>query len=536
MTIHLSRDFQTLGTTASPSTNLYLFSIFLNSVLGFQTVGQSSFDLEDYTVVSGKLASINTLGPAFKYYVSVPTSSYVVSSFDNDRILALKSLINPKHNSGIFRITSVYPAANSFVIDYMTLEEPPSESETLEFAVFKDESDATNSFLSGSNNFINKYNTYSGSSNATRTVLQSPDKSNWQIRLALETLTDLQGINVPCTIAPGYFGNDFGDFEIYENKNVHLHGAMFHNTSSLKYRGLTVGAGTSNLFSHQIEQFNISFIGDDSTGTFGYTVRSGSVSNVSWGCVGIPTDELLGTEQINQLTDEENISRLFAIGSSDQNPGCFWDFDYANSSKMNGVAWGTSTAEPVSCIASTYFPGHGDTATIFEGNTNLEFQLNTTDDIWTGTTCLLDADLLVGTLDSCENQFSEKLYEHQPRIIGKLPFFMQGRANYGDFHFGSSSVTSSWLHINNGVYMQWDGPILIDNLTGSNITILNSPGENQDDEYILLSPDISEVISPEEIIKPETNKDANRYTKTYSFFRQPPRLVDIIKGGSNTSK
>lgn len=521
--IFLCRDFLTLPSSSVAGTNMYVMSIFMRHVLGFTTVGQVNFDLESNELVSALSASINQ-GLGSEYDVAIPSSSYLLSGSDVNRILSLRSSEYPRHNAGLFRITAVNTSSNVATIDYRSNEFPPVDPD-VPFAIYNSEASLT--FLSGSDG-EEGYNS-SGNATASRIILRSPEAlSSWQVRLCLESDVDTIGAAVtPLSIAPGFKGNVNGDFfEVPE----HLHGAFFHDSTSSIHRGLTVGTGLSSSFG--TDQWRINFIGDSEKGTVGYMLRSGSTTLTMWGCFGL-TDDEPEDDILARFTEEEHIVRLFTIGGAQSNPEASWRFDYQDRGVMNGVAWGNVTDEPVPCQATTYFPVAFTTQ--FSQTTELHSQPNAADNPWTGGTDLMDSEILVGIFDNGHNHGDNTLLDFQPRRLGRLPFFRHGRANYGDWvgGLGGHFPSSSWIHSTNGVYMEWGGPFPTDMTTGSNIVLLEATHRSASTGLLMLSPTDPGDSIEETVIPQGKDIDSVRFRKTYSYFRQEPRLVDFEKQGSN---
>lgn len=527
---HLCRDFLTQPNSQVPATTMYVLSIFMRHVLEFGVVGHTNFDLLGTYLLSSSISASINQGLGEEYVVSFPTSSYVVTTNDVDRILALRSVDNPRHNSGLFRITSVNTGSNNVTIDYRTSEFPPIEID-IPFAIFESENIVSSSWLSGSNGNVG-YNS-NGDATASRIIFRSNETlSAYQVRLALESSVDINGSSVvPFSIAPGFFGNNAGDFE-YKS---HLHGGIWHDTTSSLYRGLTVGAGHSVSTIPTIDQWRVNFIGNKTKGTVGYMIRSGSTISTHWGCFGVSEDEPEDGILV-RYTGDEHIFRLFSLGSSQQTPAGSWRFDYQDRGVMNGVAWGMSTEEPVTCVASTYFPAAFTSTS--DQTTELHLLASTlgvTSSSWTGGVELSDVELLVGTFDSSHDFSTGPLWELQPRRLGRLPFFRQGSTIIGDWvgGIGGHFLSSSWIHSTNGIYMEWGGPFPTDMTQGLPVTLLEATTMTSSTGLLLLDPiDPGDEPTSEEIefVK---DLDAVRYRKTYSYYRQEPRLVDFVKGGSN---
>lgn len=531
MTIHLCRDFKTLPSASFPGTIMYALSAFMHSVLDFGTLAYTNFNLLSYKQSFGTAASINT-GLGGEYEVLIPSASYVVTSSDVDRILALKSIAWSRHNSGLFRISSVDIGINALIIDYRSTEFPPAET-GLTWAIFSSENEVSGTWSSGSKGGDGYASRYPAS--ASRIILKSPETvSNWLVRLTLESLKDVQGAaQTGFSIAPGFNSDEWGDFPIGEE---HLHGAMFYDSTSSLHAGLTIGPSqfnTSNIeWTKGVARFNI--IGDDETGSTGIVIRGSSSIDSTWSAFGVPDDD--DQFQKTRLFEKEQIKRLFVLGLARNLTGSSnltWRFDYQDRAVLNGLAWG-DTCSPVPCIASSYFPAANDTTS--ELNVELWHQSNAANNPWTNSTDLIDVELLVGSFDGFGDFSLGKVIELLPRRLGQLPFFKMGRANFGNWTLGLvGSQSSSWLHTSGGVYMNWGGPRPTDISFGSNVILLESAAASSSFGLLMSDPrdpgdDLTVITSP----GPGHDIDSVRFRKTYSYFRQEPRLIGIEKKGSNT--
>ena len=83
--------------------------------------------------------------------------------------------------------------------------------------------------------------------------------------------------------------------------------------------------------------------------------------------------------------------------------------------------------------------------------------------------------------------------------------------------------------------MEWGGPLPADMTQGPDVILLEATAASSSTGLLLTDPvDPGEDPFTEEI-EFAKDIDAVRYRKTYSFYRQEPRLVDFVKGGSNPS-
>jgi hypothetical protein len=85
-------------------------------------------------IASGTGASINFAGAPSVNAVQVPTTARTVvpgtapSTGDVGRILVIKSNLYPTKNSGVYKVTTVNTASNSYTIDYRSSDAPPPET------------------------------------------------------------------------------------------------------------------------------------------------------------------------------------------------------------------------------------------------------------------------------------------------------------------------------------------------------------------------------------------------------------------------
>ena len=128
--LHVCRDFLSIGnpiTLSCPWLVQYYLAIFMRTVLGYVTVGQTNFNVDGGTLRlgAGTAGSINQ-GVGNEYAFS--PDGYVVSAADVGRILVVRSAANPLVNSGLFRVTGVDTVDNWFFINYRSGDLPPAES------------------------------------------------------------------------------------------------------------------------------------------------------------------------------------------------------------------------------------------------------------------------------------------------------------------------------------------------------------------------------------------------------------------------
>jgi len=543
MTIHLCRDFLTDTTASCPGTNMYALGMFLVAVGGFIEIGNTNFDLlGSGSVAQGVSASINMgLGT---YEVAIPTGSHLVSAADVGRILALKSQLYTLDNSGLFRVTSVNVSSNGLGIDYRTASTPPPE-ENLNWHIFVNEAVFAQSWQSGSNglsNYGSSSPNTSSMASASRIVLQSADMSSWQVRMCLESLQDVSGA-VPSafSIAPGFGGVQTGDFAavgtgVNTGKRIFLHAAEWYDTTSSLYQGMTVGLSPSSRVSGSLwtnGQWRISMIVDDVSGTCGMVNQNVSLqvptplSGSGWCVFGLTQDEQEIPSQTNLSNEVVSAARLFVVGSSNPQSNLTWQSQFHVDNNIQVVGW-SKLGYPVAGVLSLY----SDISN--PANTHVRYLSQSVDNVWTGQTELLDAEVVLGTVDVTHDAASSSsLFPFQPRRVGRLPFFMQGRANYANW---SVTGDGNWYHTENGVFMQWGGPVPTGTAVGSSTIPISGSNELQQglDPLGAFLPGSDPPLPP--VVPNILDVDSTRFRKTYSYFRQVPVNVGVIKGGSNPAK
>lgn len=555
---HLTRDFLTLASASCPGTNMYALAIFLIGCGGFSLVGQTNFGVfsGSLEVANGISASI-TPGPMTgQATVSLPTASYLVSNVDVDRILVLKSQEYPRSNSGLFRVIDYNQSSNALTIDYRASTSAPSE-QYLNWRLYFDEVTASQYWTTGSNG-TSKYGSYTPHSlmtaSTSRAVLRSPDPTSWQVRLCLESLQDVSGA-CPSgfSIAPGFGGNGNGDFFPIPStagpgydQRLHLHTALYHDTTESKYRGMVVGltpclTASSGAPLWVPGQWRISMIVDDVSGSCAIINRNVSLPTVGsgsgWAAFGLCENEQRYPNPVQISDPSYNCPRLFVVGSSRAQSNMTWTSQFHDDNHIQVVGFakrGYPIPGVLSCYSDISNPNNGH-------QRYLTASVNTP---WLSATELLDVEVLIGTIDQTVSASTpETFFPLQPRRLGRLPFFLQGRANYPQWTapastYGEGYLATSlpYLHTVDGIFMEWGGPAPSDVLTGSSVFVISGAYESQEGlrPYGAFLPGSDPV--PDEIAPRILDIDATRYRKTYSYYRQVPVPVSVVKGGSNPAK
>lgn len=457
MAIHICRDFTC--DSPQPSSLLYLTSIFFFGVLGFTQVGHTNLNLSSsYQVTAGVSASIN-MGVGSELAVHIPTTFHTVTSADVDRILALKSSANPRHNSGLFRITSVNTGSNYLFINFRSSENPPAETATLNFKLFLSESSFSVTSANNSAAVTNYHG--NGSSTTSRIILQSPNSSSWQVRLAYEAPDDRNNLMSLATIAPGFGGDASGDFPSgsYDPNNIveHLHTPLWRNASAADYRGSVTNFHMSIQSSPTEDTTSrIRFYawGDDDKGTSVFVVRNVSSSYADgWYAAGLADDD-------GYTLPPRTSQRLFSFGPpvTNSTKGIIWSAgDVDGAQYYCGVSFGLNL-RPVSCVPTLYSYLGGQTTT-----SGIKDESVASDNALLGATELQAVELIAGTLDNnykWQSFVSSRVFEFDPRKMGRFPIARLGRSNFTQWTT-TTDVSSSYYHTANGVFFPWQGPAVI---------------------------------------------------------------------------
>ena len=534
---HLTRDFLTIASASCPGTNMYALAIFLVGCGGYTFVGQTNFDISSGSlqVTHGISASINTVGSA--YDVFLPTGSYRVSRADVNRILVLQSQLYPTYNSGLFRVTGFNSVANTLRVDYRSAATPPPE-QYLGWGLYLDEVTASLAWRSGSNGTAG-YGSWSPASfvtaSASRVVLKSPDVTSWQVRMCLESLQDVSG-NVPSgfSIAPGYGGTTNGDFVEAgpgpgSGQKLFLHTALHHNSRSQTLLGTIVGltpcltGASGRLWS--TGSWRISMSVDDVSGSCtivnrGVSLPIAASSGSGWAAFGLCEDETT-VPSFNNLSDPSiNCRRLFVAGSSNAASNLTWTSQFHVDNNVQVVGFGRGRPVPgvLSCYSDVSNPG----------KTHSRYLTSSVDSPWTGTNELLDVEVFIGTVDQAVSASAQPVFQLQPRRLGRLPVLMQGRANATQWSmFGSNA----YYHTLDGVYMAWNGPAPTDATTQAGVVSTSgSLSLQQGAVQFDVAQQGGDPAVPAVASRTSTI-DAGRFRKTYSYYRQVPVNVGIVKGG-----
>jgi len=326
-----------------------------------------------------------------------------------------------------------------------------------------------------------------GSYDRLRIIYQSPHSTGWQVRLCLESAYDTGDASaggacngVTLSIAPGFSGSG-GDFATGQNGGRHLHGALWYNTASSSYRGLTIGLNPDHAYADHVApagvlgneyatnntyvmtSFNAGHIfppavhtddyrwrmyiwGDDVTGAVVVCNRGYFNASDEFAAFGLPEDETVPLQP-------DPIHRLFVVGQSNYSQGVDWRTGTYQDDGISGVAYSLNPRQgPISCALATY----NFVATQGGNNNGIRFDSSAGDTPFLGGSELLPVDLIAGGRDT--NYFNSPGPEVLPleiRRMGRFPIARLGRANVGSWTTADSANT--WFHTTNGFYLPWGG-------------------------------------------------------------------------------
>ena len=461
MTVYISRDFQMIsGQTASKC--LYLAAMFLRSVMNFSVVGQTNLNIDSHRLASGSSGSLN-LGSTFEDHFMFPSGSYSAGLSDINKILVLKSVDNPKINSGLFRIiaTGSFSGSTTLQVDYRSTDNPPIESGSLEWAVYNSETSFT--VFTGDNGTPNVQYGTRGSASASRIIMQTPHSSSWQVRLCREADQDSSpfelGWTTQRTVTVGVGGDTSGDFPI---RGEHNHMPMWNDTFDDNLDGSAPGwVGNNN------GDWRLYFWGEDGEVTFGggfvffarTTLTIDSTNNHNWCAFGTCEDE---TYPLPPRTSQ----RLFSFGTRDIGNSAtqgkpFWD-TCINATITGGQALmciGLRTnpsPEPVQGGTSLYTYARTNPASSDSQSTaHPIFRTQQADNEYLGATELVTVEVTSG-VRLTSNIANEIRFRGEPRRLGRFPIARAGRQNFGQFTVTSDS-DHSWIHLIEGIYLPWSG-------------------------------------------------------------------------------
>lgn len=456
MTIFTSRDFETLNVDG-PSATMYALSLFLHHVMDWSIVGNTQFNItgSQLFVTSGTNASIN-LDPGFEDFVLFPSGTYepTIGDVTASYILVLKSTEHPRMNSGLFRFlgTGSFSGSTALQIDYRSTQDPPPQSASLDWAVYRSESHLESFVISTSPNtgVVGYHGAYPATT--SKIILQSPHSSSWQVRLCRETDLDENThatVLTRMSIAPGFGGNSRGDFQILGD---HLHSVQFFNTEDSQYGGGVVGW---DMDITSVKRLYLWGEQDNTPGSFIMFGRSTVLSSTdfhAWSAFGFCEDE---TQPLPSLT----IQRMFTMGNSNNiNAGAqgipFWETG-ASSGNRGVIGFGLSKLPVIGGVA-TWTTLQSDPS-VGPGGSHPIYSLLGKDNEYLNATELIPNDVWIGVANKSMNS-NDPRYQFEPRRLGRFPLARMGRENFGDFTV-TSDADHSWIHMFDGVYLPWSGTV-----------------------------------------------------------------------------
>src|SRR5579863_1469825 len=401
--------------------------------------------------------------------------------------IAIKSLNNPRVNSGIFQIinSTLWLSGNAVEIDYRTtsptvqettsqltasiwLPPPGSDIASLPASrgIFRTGDwpfdGATPAWASNGNT-----GGYQGNGNSTypRAVLTSPHSTAYQVRVAIETPNDV-GFNgaaqaLPVlTAIPGFSGSS-GDFQsgsyAADEAVYHIHIPQWINYSLANAFGYAGSLPALDYFRntndtvHSPIRYRFYAWGDDTTGTCLVLIRNANGAQDAYYVFGVPEDE---TQPLPPLP----VQRLFCHGCQLAGLSIDWIAGTRNSDGYGGSAYSlTRWQGPISALACSYVYAAGAQS---NGN-GIRFDGTAGDTPFLEGSELIPVDIIAGTADTLAQWGGApaNLFPIEPRRMGRFPFARQGRST------GMSSWTTDssmmWFHASNGFYVPWGGIVAL---------------------------------------------------------------------------
>lgn len=531
MATHVCRDLVIGGTNcwASGSTDsMWALSVFLQGVLGYVTLsaagapqppGYADFSVAYYS------ASISpfSLTQVSSSVVSITKPSCLVSAsgghtllrFSTDTIdlqkaaypvgwpsgsgpwpqgdpflgdwIALRSNVAPAANSGIFAVvdSTSWLSGNAVEVDYRTssatVQETgaylsasvwlPPPSSDISTAPGRGQRRTGGGNWTALNAMAGNGNAsgYQGQGSATvpRLLLQSPSPLAWQLRLCVESSTDVSfggtvGSSGPrLTAFPGFSGSagDYPSGTLGMPGGSHLHAVQRFNVSfaaAPDYVGCLPALDAVNVASTGSQPFSLGSKvgyrfyawGDDSTGTCLVAVRGTAASGScdAFLAFGQPEAEL-------PLTGQCAASRLFVVGQSKALVGLTWDNGSHSENGITGLTFNPDARfGPLTCTVSSYT--YAADQGIDSGS--IRYDSAGGDTPFLGGTELIDSELVAGAWDNLKTAGANIVFQMEPRPMGRFPFARFGRAT-GQSLWSAVDTARAWLHASNGFYLPWGG-------------------------------------------------------------------------------
>ena len=530
MTVHACRDLVIGGAKcwASGATDsMWALSAFLQGVLGYVTLssagapqppGYADFSVAYYsasispfslTQVSSSVVSIRN--PSC--FVSA-SGGHTLLKFSTDALdlqkaaypvgwpsgsgpwpqgdpllgdwIALRSAAYPLANSGIFAVvdSTNWLSGNAVEIDYRTssatlLETSsylsasvwlPPPSSDISTAAGRGQSRTAGAWaafaaMAGNGNTSG----YQGQGSATvpRLLLQSPGALGWQLRLCVESTTDIKfgnaigGGGPALTAFPGFSGSagDFPTGTLGMPGSQHLHAMQWLNVpfaSAPDYVGCLPALDAANAATTGSTQpgpgtkvaYRFYAWGDDATGTCLVAVRGSTASGScdAYLAFGQPEAEVL-------YPGQSAASRLFVVGQARTNVGLTWANGTYSADGITGLSFCTDPRfGPLTCTVSSY-------SFVSDQNNDsgsIRFDAAAGDTPFLGASELIDSELVAGAWDNLKTAGNTIVFQMEPRPMGRFPIARFGRAT-GLSRWAAADTSQLWLHTTNGFYLPWGG-------------------------------------------------------------------------------
>lgn len=447
---------------------LYLTSLFTLGVANWTIVGSTNFDLTGsaFLVSSGSSGSLN-LGPNREYWFEPEFGAHTFDHVaDVNRILVLRSENYPQQNSGLFRVTSVNSGSASWTVDYRSPDDPPPESGSLQWYLFRSEGDHENdlpAFLSdGTGTGPGVYHGSGSAANNSRIIFQSTMSSSWQVRYCLESEDDLGASKAIAgaimSIAPGFNGDSNGDFQV---GGEHLHGAMHYNTDNVDFLNSTTGINPTNTSGRH--RF-YAWVEDEFPESFIFVTRDyeQGASDPAWAAFGFTEDETLPLPP-------KTIQRMFVWGmgkaGGNQDVALSWETTRSDVGSTTGNTlvgfdrWGRVT---LGSVATWCFLSSQTSRLVSPRHSTQQTYGLTERSGLTHETELLPVDVMVGTWEQRRSTALTTIpatFLLAGHRLGRFPIARYGYVEDGDFVI-TENQGQRWLHTTDGVYLPWSGSIM----------------------------------------------------------------------------
>lgn len=460
------------------------------------------------TAQAGTGASINFAGAPSTSAVQVPTTVRTVvngtapTTGDSSRMLVLKSNLYPTKNSGIFKITAVNTATNSYTVDYRATDTPISENGTLDWWLYEVETQACNYMqLPDTSRFSGvgitaasnttpiqitfNPNTYCGFATGQKVTISGVGgntnaNGTWTITFVNSTniLLNASSGNGAYTSGgtisrAGYTG---GESLSYNSKIIlqspHASGwqtriavEQFNNPNTIAYTSITVGSGgtaqgdwvAGGVTTHTGAFFDINIpLGSPYVNTVTGSANASNAPRVT--IVGDDGGQAVFCYCKNQ-TGGSNGLLLMGVPDNEPSPapvnsnrmfaysGCTaQSSDYGGIQMRGGTSFNTGftyrDTQPEMCMISGWanMDGVSGTSPVYSANAG--------DCPFTGTTEVLPWEIWAGVLNDpalglpTGSNGLPIYYSFNQRFMGTAPFLRQGRTNFGTFTLSTDNTAA----------------------------------------------------------------------------------------------